>query len=130
MNGRFTFQISSPIILALIGLFYLSAPLPNDSPGCCTIENMLMASLNQVACDIPESSSCIEINLDGFTSGKKLCELYIPGSTSKESCSKTRIATCDIRNTVLEKIYYNTGSAPWDKNSASADCSTLGGELE
>ncbi|WP_125169721.1 hypothetical protein [Leptospira saintgironsiae] len=85
---------------------------------------------NSIACDTPNSSSCTVLGVNTIISVKRLCALYLPNSNPIDHCSETSIAACLVNGYALEKRYYNTGPTPWDKNSASADCSSLGGELE
>ncbi|MEI1309385.1 hypothetical protein [Leptospira venezuelensis] len=132
MKNRTSFKILFPILLLLIFALYLSAPFPNDSPGCCSIEPnpIIDFASDTTACDNPESSSCTEFSSVEITSIKRLCALYLPNSSQMERCPKTRITTCYVRGSSVKKIYLATGSTPWDLSSAETDCSNLGGSLE
>ncbi|TGL64612.1 hypothetical protein [Leptospira sarikeiensis] len=117
--------------LSIVGI-YLSAPFPNDSPGCCTNQSLFSFSYEYAYCDTPDSSICNELQVDGSVEGSvnKLCPLYFPDSNTINSCPNTRVATCYVKGPDIKKIYLNTGTTPWDLSSASADCSSLGGSLQ
>lgn len=125
-------QILFPFGLVLLLFFYLSAPFPNDSPGCCSAPASNWLDLpNYTSCNTPESSSCTKLKVYLDISMERLCAIYFPKSNPVDNCSKTSsVATCSINDYSLKKIYYTTGSTPWDKNSAGIDCSNLGGTLE
>ncbi|PKA16526.1 hypothetical protein CH363_07045 [Leptospira haakeii] len=134
MKSKFLSKLFLPFGITLIIGTYLSAPFPNDSPGCCSVEvNPIIDFMpNATYCDTPDSSSCNEFSINGSYSGsiKKLCPIYFPNSTNVDVCPQTRVATCLVNGYSIKKIYLSTGSTPWDISSATTDCSNLGGTLQ
>lgn len=131
MKRNTLFNAGSLVVALTFFLFYLSAPLPNDSPGCCDNPTPIIDyAPNQASCDSPDTSSCLDWSVDRTMPANKLCALYAPSSLKVSFCANTRIATCYIGGYSIRKAYFGTGSTPWDLSTATADCTSLGGTIE